>query len=227
MTGTPSLPPMVADVLAAKPTRLCGCGCGAPVAKRYKPGHDAKHKGAMLDTIRTGARMDAERAAWQMIDLGWGGKIDPAFLHSLPQRNRRGQVKRHIESVQRFLVATNGVHHANAACPCLTDHAKRTGAIHPITKLARPSAFQLVDSTPSLVHHLRHSFDQCHECTVDETVLERIESEVIECWLSTEVASLAQQAAINRARAAEALATPPVGPADPSLPPPSALNRVA
>lgn len=213
---------LVADVLTPKPLRLCGCGCGAPVAKRYKPGHDAKHKGALLDTIRTAGGMRAERAAWTMIDLGWGGKIDPSFLHSLPFRSSRGQAKRHLDQVARFLVAPDGVHHANAACPSLTACAKRAGAIHPITRLARPSFFQLVDATDAIRHHLQHSFDQCHECTTDETVLERIESEVIECWLSTEVASLAQQAAINKARAA-LLASPPSGPADTSLPPPSTL----
>jgi hypothetical protein len=53
----------------------CGCGCGAPVRSKYKPGHDSKLKGALaraardqVEVVVNGEHLDplvyAERLGW-------------------------------------------------------------------------------------------------------------------------------------------------------------------
>lgn len=50
---------------AAEP-RLCECGCGTPVRKRFVPGHAARLRGRLLAEARAGAaaRADLERLGW-------------------------------------------------------------------------------------------------------------------------------------------------------------------
>jgi predicted nuclease with RNAse H fold len=62
---TPQSPKPSSPVLAGD--KLCGCGCGAPVRRRYLPGHDAKLKSVLLTAWRSG---DA-RAEERLRDLGW------------------------------------------------------------------------------------------------------------------------------------------------------------
>jgi hypothetical protein len=50
----------------AKPPGLCECGCGAAVAKRFLPGHDAKLKSRLLREARIG-----EAARRELTRLGW------------------------------------------------------------------------------------------------------------------------------------------------------------
>jgi hypothetical protein len=45
----------------------CSCGCGQLVARRYAPGHDARHRSALLRRMRAG---DAA-ALQQLTELGW------------------------------------------------------------------------------------------------------------------------------------------------------------
>lgn len=47
--------------------RLCGCGCGSRVKRRYLPGHDAKHKSRLVKEARNGneaARRELEEHGW-------------------------------------------------------------------------------------------------------------------------------------------------------------------
>jgi hypothetical protein len=46
--------------------RLCECGCGAPVRRRFLPGHDARLKSRLLKDLRAG-----ESAARELARLGW------------------------------------------------------------------------------------------------------------------------------------------------------------
>ena len=151
--------------------KTCGCGCGLNVARRFRPGHDARLKGQLL----TAARRGSEAAAWQMVELGWGHYVDSVVLHELPYRNNRRQVRLHLDSVERFLLDSEGTFHARANCRCLTACARRSGQIHPITKLARPSSFELVGATAETVARVRNSFDRCTECRVDEAALQLVE----------------------------------------------------
>ena len=60
---------------AAAP-RLCECGCGRPVRRRFLPGHDAILKARLLRAVRAGdaARADLERLGWSHgADTGDGG----------------------------------------------------------------------------------------------------------------------------------------------------------
>lgn len=41
----------------------CGCGCGQAVTRRYAPGHDAKHKSALLAIFDSGTGLTDEQAA--------------------------------------------------------------------------------------------------------------------------------------------------------------------
>jgi predicted nuclease with RNAse H fold len=53
-------------VLSPPTQHLCRCGCGAVVRSRYLPGHDAKHRAALLKQVR-----DGELAKEELGRLGW------------------------------------------------------------------------------------------------------------------------------------------------------------
>lgn len=59
----------------AKPKRqpqACTCGCGEETkGGRYKPGHDARHKGALLTKLREGNARERESAEKQLRAAGW------------------------------------------------------------------------------------------------------------------------------------------------------------
>lgn len=177
----------------------CGCGCGESVKKRFKPGHDARLKSILLDVARNGSTQQAERAAWQMVESGWSRFVDDAILIALPQRNRRGQRKIHIDQVDRWLmeptVAPGGCHgtcHANAACPALTAAARAAGRINKTTRLAASDWVVRPNATEANREHLRQSWDLCTECVATETVLEQCE----DLWFRTAlgIAALDQEA---------------------------------
>jgi len=62
----------------------CGCGCGAPVRRRYLPGHDAKHRSRLLAEMRGGSGVAAD----ELQRLGWGG-IPAAGNGLLRSRSRQ------------------------------------------------------------------------------------------------------------------------------------------
>jgi hypothetical protein len=157
--------------------RLCGCGCGEPVARRYKPGHDARHKAALIQAAIDATKPhQTEAAIEQVFEHGWEAFLPLDLLRNHPIRNHRRQPRIHIEKVERFLIDPDGTHHARHNCTQLTKTARKHGLINPTTRLAREAAIHRVDPTPSLIHHLKHSFDACPECTIDWTWDEIIEA---------------------------------------------------
>jgi hypothetical protein len=56
----------VREARPAPEPRLCECGCGTPVRKRFVPGHAARLRGRLLAEARAGAaaRADLERLGW-------------------------------------------------------------------------------------------------------------------------------------------------------------------
>lgn len=50
-----------------RPLHACSCGCGQLVARRYAPGHDARHRSELLRRMRAG---DAD-ALQQLMELRW------------------------------------------------------------------------------------------------------------------------------------------------------------
>jgi len=146
----------------------CGCGCGTPVARRYAPGHDAKHKSALAAAIAAGG-VAATRAADLMADLGWAGFADQTALRATPRRNTRGRVIARVSDVARWQVDHQGVHHAHRSCTRLTRTARLVGGTNPLTRLASDRYVTLVVTGPRLVSHLSRSWDQCSECVTDDT----------------------------------------------------------
>ena len=55
------------------PTCLCGCE-GTTKGGRYLPGHDAKHKSALVQSALAGGK----RAENKLFALGWAGFLDTA-----------------------------------------------------------------------------------------------------------------------------------------------------
>ncbi len=66
----PSTPPSqrpASPAIRSAGNGVCGCGCGAPVRRRFLPGHDAKLKSRLLGAWRAGEPAAADR----LRDLGW------------------------------------------------------------------------------------------------------------------------------------------------------------
>lgn len=86
--ATPATPAPAAPAPAAEPAapapKLCLCGCGATVAREFKPGHDARLKGALIDAVLSGERPDASPAlktagAKALLTIearGWGAHLE-------------------------------------------------------------------------------------------------------------------------------------------------------
>jgi predicted RNase H-like nuclease len=66
-TLLPSTTPRLRATRRARQMSDCGCGCGALVSRRYLPGHDAKHKAALVQKAVAGD-LNAEA---QLATLGW------------------------------------------------------------------------------------------------------------------------------------------------------------
>lgn len=163
--------------MTAQATRPCGCGCGALVVRRYLPGHDARHKSALVaQAIATKGTWAGEAAAAALIERGWESFLPLPLLRDLPIRNTRRQVRVPITQVERFLVGPDGDHHARHNCRRLTASARRVGMVHPITRLATQAAITRVAPTPSLLRLLPCSWMACPECTIDWTLDEVVES---------------------------------------------------
>lgn len=59
----------------------CHCDCGGTTkGGRYLPGHDAKHKKALLEAARGGSK----RAATKLESLGWSKFLERALPKSSP-----------------------------------------------------------------------------------------------------------------------------------------------
>lgn len=152
--------------------RLCGCGCGEAVARRYRPGHDARHKGALqraaAERTATGRMSRRAAAACQTAcDLGWGRYIDATSLHISPVY--RGNMERvHVDSCARFIRTPDGVGHSNHSCPAITRAARAAGQVNPTTRRAYYSFVERIDRT----EWIPDGFDICEHCLRDWTLEE-------------------------------------------------------
>jgi predicted nuclease with RNAse H fold len=61
-------PEQVPESLGSPNERLCACGCGSPVRRRFLPGHDARLKTRLVGQVRQGeaARRELERLGWSV-----------------------------------------------------------------------------------------------------------------------------------------------------------------
>lgn len=166
------------SAIAPESVRACGCGCGSPVARRYLPGHDARHKAAIVAQAEAATTPSAREAAVRLADsLGWASFIPLAILRATPIRHGR-KIRTHIEDVERFLVDCRGEFHSRHACNRLTQSVPPS-LRHPITKLAPQAMIIRVDSTPALLADLRSDWFLCPECTCDERMDEIVESNLV------------------------------------------------
>lgn len=147
--------------------RACGCGCGVQVARRYAPGHDARHKSALVAGLTSADWRTQQASVTTLLDLGWLGFAPLATLRSVPQRTPAGMVITPLTDVTRFQVDHRGGHHANRRCPALTRVAREVGAVNRVTRLAEEHYVRMVDATPDLIARLPRSWDQCTTCTTD------------------------------------------------------------
>ena len=105
----------------------CQCGCGEPTPRRYRPGHDAKHKSAMAEAARN---LD-EGAIRQMIDMGWGRHCDGNLVDRVPQRNSHGQLTVHIDDPGMWFIDTLGLAHPSRRCRGQVGQIERWTIAHP------------------------------------------------------------------------------------------------
>jgi hypothetical protein len=177
-----TLPAPTGPAIGIDPTRptpgFCGCGCGEPTARRYRPGHDAKHHSTLAAALLSADWRIATRAADLLADLGWTSYADRAALQAVPYRTSNGLAVQVLADVATFQVTPCGQHHANRRCPALTAQARAAGALNRTTRLAADSWLEFVPNSPALTDRLLSSWDQCTTCTVDTDRL--VTAEVME-----------------------------------------------
>lgn len=150
-------------------TNSCQCGCGAQVARRYLPGHDARHKAAIVARANdeSSTRQACDRAIDELIALGWTRYADMVTLRAYKQRVGRIATT-HRADVSTWLVGPDGVHHARHSCKALTASAREVGLIHGITRLAMQAAITRTTEQPT-------GWDGCQRCSHENTLDELVE----------------------------------------------------
>ena len=106
---------------------LCGCGCETPTARRYRPGHDARHKADLKDQTRSTQWWVRERAVQTMVAMGWGRHVDSTILATTPVRSRhRGRFceTRHVESLHGVVLDDQGTGHSVWFCPAASSRGR-------------------------------------------------------------------------------------------------------
>lgn len=102
--------------------RRCECGCGAPVRRRFLPGHDAKLKGRLLKDTTAKHWWVREKAVAELVERQWGHYIDIEVLAYTPVRRRfqgRYVETRHAQQVGTGVVDEHGQRHAFSTCPAI------------------------------------------------------------------------------------------------------------
>lgn len=153
----------------ATPIRTCQCGCGAEVARRYLPGHDARHKAAIVARANDSTtRQLCDRAIDELLDRGWARYATLETLRAYqPRRGNRPTILR--AEVTTWLVDPDGIHHARHACRAMTKSARAAGLINPLTRVAMQAAITRTTTAPT-------GWDGCQECTHEVTLDEATES---------------------------------------------------
>lgn len=108
----------------------CGCGCGEAVSRRYRPGHDAKHKASLTADTRSRNWWVRERAVAELVERGWGRFIDQAILASTPVRSRyRGRFceTRHVNTLHGVVLDDEGTGHSVWFCPAAVNRPGSNG----------------------------------------------------------------------------------------------------
>lgn len=101
--------------------RFCECGCGEPVARRFKPGHDARLKSQLVAATRSPFWQQREAAVLALIERGWGNFIDLEILGTTPKRGRSSTGRRveslNVQGLAAWHVDQTEVGHSHRFCP--------------------------------------------------------------------------------------------------------------
>lgn len=101
-------------------TKTCECGCGAEVARRFKPGHDARLKGRLLRAAKSNRSWEREAAVNELVERNWGHFVDSETLARTPVRGRshgRWVESRHLDSLHGTCDDESGTSHSHWSCP--------------------------------------------------------------------------------------------------------------
>lgn len=109
------MPAQVEEVKATEaPVKLCECGCGTVVSPkaRFKPGHDARYKGALLKQFDAGN----EAAGATLVKNGW--KSQAELDERTAKATERAEAKARREADREARATT-----AKAAKPAVAQEA--------------------------------------------------------------------------------------------------------
>lgn len=96
--------------------RLCDCGCGTPASRRYRPGHDARHKSRLIEAaLNHPVVPQRNRAVRQLVQLGWGHYLPPATLQATPPAPQSVHID---DLIDRYtILSPDGLRHSRWFCP--------------------------------------------------------------------------------------------------------------
>lgn len=122
--------PLPSALVCAEDLRpCCGCGCGAPVARRFLPGHDARLKSAL-----TARSLQGDQAAiLAMAAEGWAHYLPASLLSTVPTRLGRGRAHLAHSRLASSLagcgvvVDERGIAHSRYCCPASPSPSRPTG----------------------------------------------------------------------------------------------------
>ncbi|EFC84502.1 hypothetical protein [Parafrankia sp. EUN1f] len=121
-----------------KAVRHCLCGCGATVTKEFRPGHDAKLKGALINQVLAAEAPKAtkadkaagSKALATLTARGWLAHLDKSRA-SRSAKAERAAARRAARAAARSEAATAAV---------VTDHPVEQPEPHPGDRLGKALA---------------------------------------------------------------------------------------
>jgi hypothetical protein len=98
---TPAVEPEVevTPVEVEKDVKLCECGCGDAVSlkSRFRPGHDARHRGNLLRRFDAGE----EAAAVELMNRGWATNDELEARHERSEAKAKAKLQREADREAR------------------------------------------------------------------------------------------------------------------------------
>lgn len=101
-------------------SKQCGCGCGEQVSRRFRPGHDGRLKGRLINQSKDTRWWVREAAVVAMVELGWGHFLDMDVVAQTTVRSRhngRFVETRHVDSLHGVVTDEGGNSHSHWSCP--------------------------------------------------------------------------------------------------------------
>jgi hypothetical protein len=124
METTQNTNPLAALAQSVKNQKTCQCGCGHAVARRFLPGHDARLKSALVQSVSAKNWWERQAAAEALLQRGWlhfasVEALADLKVRSRAQRNGRWTETRHVEVVEAAShthLDQRGVTHSHPNC---------------------------------------------------------------------------------------------------------------